>query len=400
MKIAIIQGDLSKIGGSENLIIWYSAELVKRGYAITIFTGAYEPKNWSTEYTSKLNIVIDKHFGFKRNPFTYQVNGVHALRLTAGYDLVIVHSWLNSSLPIAFRGQRKTQKWVWFCEEPPRFIYYKEIDEELVRYNLNHLYLEPHKGINIILNHAIRKFLIFFKILDKIFVRYTFDKIVVNSKFTGRNIKKIYNLPSKVALLGIGTHYTTENYVDMKNRLNCDVLLFFSGRLDYSKNLTRIINAVSLIDTNINYKLVIAGDGILKAYLDKKVKRLNLTDKVLLTGRIPTDLLVSYMNSADLIIYLPINEPFGLVPIEAMACGKPSIVSSTGGPSETIINNVTGFYANPLDTNDIKSKIEYLLAHKEFLSDKSEICKGEYEQKFTLEKGVDRLLNALKKEIV
>jgi len=395
LKIAIIHEDLSKKGGAENLIIWYSSELIKRGIDITIFTGAYEQNNWGMEYTSNLKVIIDKHFGFTRNPFIQEINGRHVLNLMHNYDIVIVHNWINSSLSIAFRIRRKSQKWVWFCEEPPRYIFYKEIDRPLLRYNLNRIYHEPYKGFNIILNNVIRGLLIFFKILNRLFVKHAFDAVIANSKFTANNIKKLYHLSSRVALLGIGIHAMTDKCDDMKKALGCDFLFFYSGRLDPSKNLVRIIRAFSLVNTMVNYRFVIAGNGELKEYLNKLINRLNLKDKITLVGFISDDSLVSYMNSADVIVYLTINEPFGLVPIEAMVHGKPSLVSSSGGPSETVVNSETGFLANPLDIKDIKTKIEYILNHRDMLNTMSNFCTQTYEQKFTLEKGVDRFLQAL-----
>ncbi|HME54294.1 MAG TPA: glycosyltransferase [Candidatus Lokiarchaeia archaeon] len=181
----------------------------------------------------------------------------------------------------------------------------------------------------------------------------------------------------------------------MKKALGCDFLFFYSGRLDPSKNLVRIIRAFSLVNTMVNYRFVIAGNGELKEYLNKLINRLNLKDKITLVGFISDDSLVSYMNSADVIVYLTINEPFGLVPIEAMVHGKPSLVSSSGGPSETVVNSETGFLANPLDIKDIKTKIEYILNHRDMLNTMSNFCTQTYEQKFTLEKGVDRFLQAL-----
>jgi glycosyltransferase involved in cell wall biosynthesis len=53
--------------------------------------------------------------------------------------------------------------------------------------------------------------------------------------------------------------------------------------------------------------------------------------------------LVRSYNEASLVLYAPRNEPFGLVPIEAMACGTPVIAVNEGGVRETVIHNKTGF---------------------------------------------------------
>jgi glycosyltransferase involved in cell wall biosynthesis len=187
----------------------------------------------------------------------------------------------------------------------------------------------------------------------------------------------------------------TDHYENMKQKHQCDFLFFYSGRIDASKNLKRVIRAFANLKASVNYKLVLAGKGVLKDYISRKVSSLNLQDKIKLVGHVSDEDLVSYYNSADLIVYLPINEPFGLVPIEAMACGKPSLVSNFGGPSETIVENVTGFYANPLDIDDISRKLEYIIEHREVLASMKDDCKKEYYTRFTIEKGVDRFLKAL-----
>ncbi|MBD3188681.1 hypothetical protein GF325_17775, partial [Candidatus Bathyarchaeota archaeon] len=46
MKIAIIHANLARVGGAENLIIWYTSTLVERGYDITLITGKYDKSLW------------------------------------------------------------------------------------------------------------------------------------------------------------------------------------------------------------------------------------------------------------------------------------------------------------------------------------------------------------------
>lgn len=398
VKIAIIHEDLSKKGGAENLIIWYSAELIKRGHDITLFTGNFKSDNWQEEYVSLLKVHEARHFGFTKNPFLYEIYGRKALSDLVNFDIVIVHVWLNASLSISFNRRKRRQQWVWFCEEPPRFIYFNEIEQFLLPYYENHIYYEPYQGINILKHVLTKKMLNFLKILDRIFVRRAFDRIIVNSNFTGSNIRKIYDRSSNVAHLGIGSHYVQSTYEDMKAKNNCDFLFFFSGRLDYSKNLVRVIRAFSKLQTDVNYKFVIAGNGILKKYLTEKIEKLGLSQNVKLAGFISNEDLVNHFNSADVIVYLPINEPFGLVPIEAMACGKPSIVSSFGGPSETITDGKTGFLVNPLNVPEITKKLDFILKNRHVLKEMELACKIEYQEKYTLSRGVDRFINALSRK--
>ena len=58
------------------------------------------------------------------------------------------------------------------------------------------------------------------------------------------------------------------------------------------------------------------------------------------------ELLQLYANSIA-ILYTPLEEHFGIVPLEAMASGKPVLVSDSGGPAETVVNGITGFKLPP-----------------------------------------------------
>ncbi len=187
-------------------------------------------------------------------------------------------------------------------------------------------------------------------------------------------------------------------YEDMKRKHGCDFLFFCPGGFHPTKNIPRLIRAFAKIKTNRNYKAIIAGNGTLKGYARRYIEESGLGGKMLLVGFLSDVDLVSYYNSADIIVYLPINEPFGLVPVEAMACGKPSLVSATGGTAETIVDKKTGFLVDPLNVEEIANKIQYVLDHVETLRDMAHSCKERYLSMFTLEIGVNRLIAALEPE--
>ena len=162
---------------------------------------------------------------------------------------------------------------------------------------------------------------------------------------------------------------------DMKSKHDCDFLIFFGGRLTPEKNLMRFIKALSNVDTEIRYKFIIAGKGELTALLKKKIKDLNLESNVELVGWVSNDDVNLYFCSADLLAYITINEPFGLIPIEGMARGKPSIVASFGGPSETVIDGSTGFHVNPFNTKEISNKLNFIFEDPARLRKMEGACK-------------------------
>jgi glycosyltransferase involved in cell wall biosynthesis len=71
-------------------------------------------------------------------------------------------------------------------------------------------------------------------------------------------------------------------------------------------------------------------------------EELGVADRVQLLGRVPHEKLPALIRSADVVVCLPWYEPFGIVPLEAMACGTPVLGSAVGGLLDTVVDGVTG----------------------------------------------------------
>ena len=70
-------------------------------------------------------------------------------------------------------------------------------------------------------------------------------------------------------------------------------------------------------------------------------------------------------NEAKVFVLTAPNEDFGIVPIEAMSCGTPTVAWKDGaGPAESIIENINGFLAKPYDTKDLSEKIKKAMNKK------------------------------------
>jgi glycosyltransferase involved in cell wall biosynthesis len=72
-----------------------------------------------------------------------------------------------------------------------------------------------------------------------------------------------------------------------------------------------------------------------------------------------------YYAAADIFITTPWYEPFGITPLEAMACGVPVIGSDTGGIKYSVVDGHTGFLVPPKDPVALAGRIEHLLQHEE-----------------------------------
>ncbi|HLI40744.1 MAG TPA: glycosyltransferase [Streptosporangiaceae bacterium] len=139
------------------------------------------------------------------------------------------------------------------------------------------------------------------------------------------------------------------------------------GRLVPRKGVDTVIAAIADVP---GAQLIVAG-GPERARLDDdpEVARLRavardarVRSRVTFTGRIGHEQVPALMRSADVIVSDPWYEPFGMVTLEAMACGAAVIASGVGGHLDTVADGVTGLLVPPRDPGALAGRIRYLLA--------------------------------------
>ncbi|RSM88598.1 glycosyltransferase family 1 protein [Kibdelosporangium aridum] len=128
------------------------------------------------------------------------------------------------------------------------------------------------------------------------------------------------------------------------------------GRLVPRKGFETVIAALALLPQT---ELVIAGGPAknkLAEYpeaqaLQAKAQQLGVGDRVQLAGQVARQKMPQLLRSADAVVCVPWYEPFGIVPLEAMACGVPVVAAAVGGLTDTIVDGVTGVHVparNPI----------------------------------------------------
>jgi glycosyltransferase involved in cell wall biosynthesis len=134
--------------------------------------------------------------------------------------------------------------------------------------------------------------------------------------------------------------------------------LLFVGQIIRGKGLDLLLQALTMVRGN--FKLNIVGKGNDESYIKKLVKEYKLESKVNFVGF--TLDIASWYNSASMVI-VPSRwqEPFGLIGGEAFSYKKPVIGFDVGGILEWLKNEVNGFLIKKNDTNELASKIDYLL---------------------------------------
>lgn len=156
--------------------------------------------------------------------------------------------------------------------------------------------------------------------------------------------------------------FSQEENMSFREELGLDdkPVVMFVGNIIKRKNVESLIEAKKI--ANSDYYLVIVGNGPLFKKLKKKVEDENIRD-VIFTGS--RDDVENIIPSCDVLVLPSFSESFGLVLIEALACGKPVIGSNVGGITEIITNDV-GLLVNPNKVSSIAGAIDKVVNDDEF----------------------------------
>ena len=174
-------------------------------------------------------------------------------------------------------------------------------------------------------------------------------KIIVNSKHVQKEFYKYFNIKSKVITPPVNTK-------DFKYKKNGDFWLSVS-RFSPHKRLNLQLEAFRKLPKE---KLIIIGWGEKTTYHKNYLKKLlkPKTENVTLMKSLPRKELIDYYSKCKGIITTTIREDFGLVPIEAMASGKPVIAPNEGGYKETILDGITGKLIEDINVDKLVNAIK------------------------------------------
>ena len=162
-----------------------------------------------------------------------------------------------------------------------------------------------------------------------------FDRIICASRYTAEEIEPI--APDKIKIINLGTNVELfgPKHADesLRNKLlnGADRLLLYVGRLAREKNLSLLPPMMELLEAQgINARLVVAGIGV-----DEHILTESGRNDIELIGFISDrNEMARLLASADALVFPTLKEPFGLVPLEALASGLPVVCSDQGGVLE------------------------------------------------------------------
>jgi len=170
------------------------------------------------------------------------------------------------------------------------------------------------------------------------------DAFVANSRFIATRINRAYGRTAQVVHPPVDLdRYNVQEAGDEKDR---DYYLFLSELVPY-KRADLAISAFAQLDI----PLKVAGAGPEKAGLESIA-----TDNVQLLGRVPDADLPDLYRGARALIF-PAEEDFGIVPVEAMACGTPVIAYARGGALDSVIDGKTGLFFDEQTVDSLRNAI-------------------------------------------
>lgn len=152
--------------------------------------------------------------------------------------------------------------------------------------------------------------------------------------------------------------------LEKKFKSGNEKIILSVGALKPRKGYDIMINAFKIVKDHVpNVKYLIIGDGHWKNELYKLVKELKLEKDIYFLGAKNGDELVKYYHLCDIYAHTPVNvndmfEGFGIVYLEAGACGKPVVASNSGGVPDAVADGVTGLLVYE---RDVKATAETLI---------------------------------------
>lgn len=254
-----------------------------------------------------------------------------------------------------------SSKVVWYCHEPSAFIHNRTVIDGLPQ------------GLKMLANLA-RPFLVPF---DR-FLGGRCDGTIVNSEFTARSVRRIYGTEPVVAHPGVDLDEFPPRPLKKED------YFLFVGVLTKFKKVDVLIKAVAdIASTGRHVELRIAGEGPDKERLISLAKELSVQDNVKFLGEMSRPELIDALSRATCVLFPSLDEPFGIVPLEAHAAFTPVIAFKSGGSLETVVAGETGLLVEPYTLQRMSEAMLWALDHREEMNGMGEQGRELVETRFS-----------------
>jgi len=223
---------------------------------------------------------------------------------------------------------------------------------------------------------------------------YEATEVIVNSNYMKNEIQRLFGLPfDKINVIPNGINLSNftgiERDYDFRRQYAMDneKIILYVGRLVYEKGVQHLIAAMPKILSNYNdAKLIIAGRGGMMDELRAEASNLGLNDKIYFTGYLNSKQVQKMYKCADVAVFPSTYEPFGIVALEAMLAGVPTVVSDVGGLDEIVTHGVDGMKSYAGNANSIADSVTALLYDHQLATNVSKKAKQKVKEQFNWEK--------------
>ena len=204
--------------------------------------------------------------------------------------------------------------------------------------------------------------------LNRLLFKDVLTHVIANSEEVSRSLQQqneAWFPKEKIVILNNG--------VDLKAPLNLtdklyqkqgnEIVIGNAGRLTHQKGQVYLIEmAKALKAKNINFKLLIAGEGELKEALQQQIKEQGLENQIQLLGHVHN--MGSFFNSLDIFVFPSLFEGSANTLIEVLHHQIPTVAFNISSNPEIIVHGQNGFLATPFDTNQLADYVTELIQSK------------------------------------
>ncbi len=223
---------------------------------------------------------------------------------------------------------------------------------------------------------------------------YEATEVIVNSNYMKGHVQGLFGLPfDKIDVIpnGINLNLYTgiERDYDFRRRYAADneKIILYLGRLVYEKGVQNLISAMpKILNGYHDSKLVIVGKGGMLDELRAQVDHMGLGNKVYFTGYMNGKDVQKMYKCADVAVFPSTYEPFGIVALEAMLGGVPTVVSDVGGLNEIIEHGVNGMKSYAGNPNSIADSVLALLYDHQLAANVSKAAKQTVKEQYNWNK--------------
>lgn len=341
MKIAIVHDWLTNRGGAENTV----EEIMRTFPTAVLYTSVYDRRHVDGFYTTQVHTTFLQKIPFVKykHKFMSYLRSVYFEQLDLSeYDLVISSSHAEAKGVIT----KPHCTHVCYCHTPTRY-FWSDYAKYIERMEFGKL------------NPIVRKVFPILSDYMRLWDRSAADRVdrfIANSSYVAQRITKYYRQNASVVYPPVDTEFFDQN-----ENVKREEFYFTVSRIIPYKQIDLIAQAFA----KWGKPIVIAGEGPLRRSLIRKYKAYK---NISFVGYVSKEELRSYYQKAKGFIFAS-EEDFGIVPVEAQACGCPVLAYAKGGALESIVENVTGMFFHAQECDVLVKALEAFEQNKFIAAD-------------------------------